>query len=345
MAQKMLITGGCGFIGTNAAVYFSQKGWDVHCIDNFSRSGSRLNADVIRAAAPGVAIEEMDVARDADKLRGLIESSGFDAIIHAAAQVAVTSSVTDPMHDFSVNALGTMHVLDATRSLEKKPVVLFTSTNKVYGGLEHVALEEGATRYTIPALPNGVPEATPVDFHSPYGCSKGAADQYVRDWNRIYGVPTVVFRQSCIYGQHQFGIVDQGWVVFLTMKALFDRPITIYGDGKQVRDVLFMDDLSHAFDAAIGNIGKTRGHIYNIGGGPAHSLSILEFVRFVEDRLGKKLDVRFEGARPGDQKVYISDHTKASNHFGWSPTTSFEAGFEKIRAWIEANRASLEPLL
>ncbi len=341
----MLITGGCGFVGTNAAVYFAKKGWAVHCIDNFSRLGSRLNAEVLRAEVPDVTIEELDVAHDADKLVALVREQGFDVILHTAAQVAVTSSVTDPVHDFSVNALGTLNVLNAARAPEKKPIVLFTSTNKVYGGLEHLRLEEGAARYTIPSLPLGIPESTPVDFHSPYGCSKGAADQYVRDWNRIYDVPTIVFRQSCIYGEHQFGIVDQGWVVFLTMKALFGKPITIYGDGKQVRDVLFMDDLASAFDAALSNITKTRGQIYNIGGGPQHTLSILEFVQFVERRLGKKLDVQFAETRPGDQKVYISDVSKAVTDFDWKPTTSFETGFEKIRTWIESNRQALEPLL
>lgn len=345
MAKKLLITGGCGFIGVNAAIYFAKKGWNVHCVDNFSRTGSRLNADVLRADAPAVQIDELNVVTDAEKLASLIGAGDFDVILHAAAQVAVTSSVTDPMHDFSTNALGTLNVLNATRSLAKKPVVLFTSTNKVYGELEHVQLEEGATRYSIPALPLGVPETTPLDFHSPYGCSKGTADQYTRDWSRIYDVPTIVFRQSCIYGEHQFGIVDQGWVVFLTMKALFGKPITIYGDGKQVRDVLFMDDLSAAFDAAIASIEKTRGQIYNIGGSPQYSLSILEFVQFVEKRLGKKIEVQFAEARPGDQKVYISDVRKAATDFGWKPTTSFEEGFEKIRTWIESNRATLEPLL
>lgn len=341
----MLVTGGCGFIGTNAAVDFANKGWGVHCVDNFSRMGSRLNAEYLRAIVPQVRIEELDIVSDAEKLTALMKEQSFDAIIHAAAQVAVTSSVTDPMHDFSQNALGTLRILDAARTLEKKPIILFTSTNKVYGGLEHVSLDEGTTRYSIPSLPLGIPETEPVDFHSPYGCSKGAADQYVRDWNRIYDVPTIVFRQSCIYGAHQFGIVDQGWVVFLTMKALFGKPITIFGDGKQVRDVLFMDDLSAAFGSAIGNIQKTRGRIYNIGGGPQHSLSILEFVQFVEQRLGRKLAVQFDAARPGDQKVYISDIRKAETDFGWKPTVSFEKGFENIVTWIEANRPALEPLL
>src|SRR3989344_2084285 len=345
MAKRMLVTGGCGFIGTNAALHFDAAGWEGDCIDDFSRSGSRINADFLREKAPKVTIDEIDIVRDAEKLRARITGGTYDAIIHAAAQVAVTSSVTDPLFDFMTNAMGTMQVLDAARQCERTPIVLFTSTNKVYGGLEHVEVREDATRYVLPGLPLGVPESMPLDFHSPYGCSKGAADQYVRDWHRIYGVPTVVFRQSCIYGPHQFGIVDQGWVAYLTMRARFGKPITIYGDGKQVRDVLHVDDLIAAMEAAITHIDTAAGRIYNIGGGAAHTLSIREFVDFIQRRLGGGLAVEDGPSRPGDQKIYVSDIRKAAQDFGWTPRIAFEEGFENMFAWIDENRTELEKLL
>lgn len=342
--MKMLITGGCGFIGTNAAVYFSQKGWEVTCLDNFARPGSRTNEAFLKQVIPSVGVLEMDVAKDVSAVGDHIAQVGYDVILHAAAQVAVTTSVTDPFLDFNTNALGTLAVLDGARRAKKKPIVLYTSTNKVYGGLEHVPVRDDGSRYVFPDMPHGVSEDMPIDFHSPYGCSKGSADQYTRDWHRIYGVPTVVFRQSCIYGSHQFGIVDQGWVVFLTMRALFGKPITIYGDGKQVRDILHVDDLLRAFDAAIAHIDTTAGQIYNIGGGPVYTSSILEFVAFLE----KKIDavpVAHSEWRPGDQKLYISDVRKAAQDFGWAPQISLEQSFDGVLAWIKGSRSVLEPLV
>lgn len=342
--MKMLITGGCGFIGTNAAVYFAKKGWEVMCLDNFSRTGSRTNEAFLRKTVPALVVHEMDVADPARMVSNHIASSDYDVVIHAAAQVAVTTSVTEPVMDFNTNAFGTLAVLDGARRAKKKPIVLFTSTNKVYGGLEHVAVKEEGARYVFPDMPYGVSEEMLLDFHSPYGCSKGAADQYVRDWCRIYDVPTIVFRQSCIYGTHQFGIVDQGWVAFLTMRALFGKPITIYGDGKQVRDILHVDDLVRAFDAAIERIEKTQGQIYNMGGGPQFTSSILEFVSFLE----KKVDVVpvvHNNWRPGDQRLYISDIRKAERDFGWKPEIGLEKGFDEMFAWIKENHAILEPLV
>lgn len=343
--KKILITGGCGFIGTNAAVHFAKGGWDVHCLDNFSRPGSRKNAEFLKAEAPTASIVEMDIVAGKDAVGTSIREGAFDAIIHAAAQVAVTSSVADPLFDFNANALGTLIVLDAARQCAKKPVVIFTSTNKVYGDLAHMKLEEQATRYVFPEIPAGVSEETSLDFHSPYGCSKGAADQYTRDWQRIYDVPTVVFRQSCIYGAHQFGIVDQGWVAYLTMLAAFEKPITIFGDGKQVRDLLYMDDLARAMEAAIENIDVTKGQIYNIGGGPANSRSLLEFVAFLRTKLNLPVANGFGDWRPGDQKVYISDIRKAEKDFGWKPEVTFEDGFDRMHRWIVDNRAMLETYL
>ncbi len=342
--MKMLITGGSGFIGTNAAVYFAAKGWDITCLDNFSRPGSRVNEAFLKQAVPNIIVLEMDVAKDVPAVSEHIAQGDYDVILHAAAQVAVTTSVTDPLLDFNTNALGTLAVLDGARRATKKPIVLYTSTNKVYGGLEHVVVKEEGTRYVFPDMPHGVPEEMLLDFHSPYGCSKGTADQYVRDWSRIYDVPTVVFRQSCIYGGHQFGIVDQGWVAFLTMRALFGKPITIYGDGKQVRDILHVNDLVRAFDAAIARIDATRGQIYNIGGGAGYTSSILEFVSFLEKKIGT-VAVSHSDWRPGDQKLYISDVRKAEHDFGWKPAIALEEGFDDMFAWIKENRAVLEPLV
>jgi CDP-paratose 2-epimerase len=338
--KKLLITGGCGFIGTNAARYFAQRGYEVLAVDNFSRPGSEENVKVLRAE--GIACEQLDIVTQSVELAALVRTRGIEVILHAAAQVAVTTSVHNPVFDFNQNALGTLNVLEAARNAPQKPIVLFTSTNKVYGGLEQFPAQDGGKRYVLPELPQGVHENVLIDFHSPYGCSKGAADQYTRDYERIYDLPTVVFRQSCIYGPHQFGIVDQGWVAFLTMQAYFGKPITIYGDGKQVRDVLSVSDLCRAFEAAFGHIGTTRGKIYNMGGGATHSVSLLEYVDFLEKRLGKKLDVRFADWRPGDQRVYVSDISKAKRDFVWEPQQDLPEGFEAMFAWIEQNARVLE---
>ena len=340
MKKKMLITGGCGFIGTNIALYFVDKGYVVFIVDNLSRPGSEINARLLEER--GIIHTHLDISSQGEELLKMVRENDIDVIIHAAAQVAVTTSVTDPMFDFRINALGSLNVLEAARHAPKKPFVLFTSTNKVYGELKQIPTEEKDTRYAFTNLPLGIHEETLLDFHSPYGCSKGAADQYTRDWARIYSVPTVVFRQSCIYGPHQFGIVDQGWVAFLTMQAFFERPITIFGDGKQVRDILAVSDLVYAMEQAIENKEKTQGQIFNIGGSSKYSISLLEFTAFLEKRLNKKLDIRMNDWRPGDQKIYISDVGKAKEYFNWSPNTSLSEGFEDMFSWIEKNRDVLQ---
>lgn len=338
--MKMLITGGCGFIGTNAAIFFADKGWEVVAVDNLSRKGSEINAILLASKDniklfTGVSIEQ-------NSAQSLIFQEKPDVIIHTAAQVAVTTSVENPIFDFEVNAKGTLNVLEAARSLSKKPIFIFTSTNKVYGGMENVGILEKTDRYEYYGMPFGVSENQNVDFHSPYGCSKGCADQYVRDYFRIYGLPTIVFRQSCIYGLNQFGVVDQGWVSYLTMSALFGKPIAVYGNGKQVRDLLFMDDLSRAFELAIDNINKTAGQIYNIGGGQDNTLSLLQFLLSLEKRIGKKIIFSFNEWRPGDQKVYISDIRKAKKDFGWEPKFNFSLGFSKMFNWIKENEKTLK---
>lgn len=339
----MLITGGCGFIGTNAAEYFLNSGWEVDVVDNLSRRGSEANNEFLKTlpVASQLSITKLDIVEEAAALAKKISEGGYEAVLHAAAQVAVTSSVADPIHDFRQNALGTLQVLEAVRKSGAKPIFIFTSTNKVYGGMEEVGVVDKGKRYAFQSLPEGVPEHLLLDFHSPYGCSKGAADQYVRDYARIYGLQTTVFRQSCIYGPHQFGMVDQGWVAYLTMQALFDKPITIYGDGKQVRDVLHINDLNRAFEAAIIKREASSGQIFNMGGGSGNTLSLLEFLEFLRHRLDKELNIGFADWRPGDQKVYVSDVVKAKERLGWEPTIDFKEGFEKMLAWMEQNKELL----
>ena len=271
--------------------------------------------------------------RDAAAMQAVI--TGHQVVYHLAGQVAVTTSVQDPRSDFEINALGTLNVLEAARLAPEPPIVFFASTNKVYGGMETVAVVEEATRYRYRDLPAGVPEHQLLDFHSPYGCSKGAADQYVRDYARIYGLKTVVFRQSCIYGPRQFGVEDQGWAAHFAIAALLGRPITIYGDGKQVRDMLYVDDLIVAYMAALERIDHVKGRIYNIGGGPQNALSIwAEFGPVLSRLVGREITVRYGDWRPGDQPVYISDITLAKRELDWQPQVLVYEGIERMVGWI-----------
>ncbi|HMK07495.1 MAG TPA: GDP-mannose 4,6-dehydratase, partial [Anaerolineales bacterium] len=251
---------------------------------------------------------------------------------------AVTTSVTDPRQDFEINALGTFNLLEAVRAERLEPIVLFTSTNKVYGALAHLRVEETDSRYRYADLPQGVDERTPLDFYSPYGCSKGAADQYVRDYGRIYGLRTVVFRNSCIYGTRQFGIEDQGWLAWFVIAAQRGHPISIYGDGKQVRDVLFVDDLVEVMLRAVKQPQVSAGQVYNIGGGPARTVSVWkEFGPKLEGLVGKPLPVGLQDWRPGDQKVYVSDIRKAESDFGWEPKVDVDEGLRRLHDWVKAH--------
>jgi CDP-paratose 2-epimerase len=246
--------------------------------------------------------------------------------------------VDDPRPDFECNALGTFNLLEAARRNGRKPIIVFTSTNKVYGGMEHVPTVERETRYEYRELDDGVPESHPLDFHSPYGCSKGAADQYVRDYARIYNLPTVVFRMSCIFGPRQFGNEDQGWMAHFIISAITGQPITIYGDGKQVRDVLFIDDLVQALRLAVQKIDITAGDVFNIGGGPSNTLSVWhEFGELLQQLKGDPLPVSFEDWRPGDQRCYISDIRKAGARMGWQPLVDVETGTRRLWDWVLSN--------
>jgi CDP-paratose 2-epimerase len=251
----------------------------------------------------------------------------------------VTTSVLDPRNDFNINALGTFNVLEAIRKKGDKPILIYSSTNKVYGGMEKMKIIEKKGEYVYKDFPNGISEKMLLDFHSPYGCSKGAADQYVRDYERIYDIPTVVFRQSCIYGPRQFGIEDQGWVAWFIIASVLGKPITVYGDGKQVRDVLFIEDLVRLFDTAVEKIKISRGKIYNVGGGAGNILSVWNRFGPILSRLfKKKLEVKFSDWRPGDQKVYISDIRYVKKELGWSPNVQVEDGIKKLYEWVILNK-------
>jgi CDP-paratose 2-epimerase len=338
MQSRVLITGGAGFIGSNLANRLIQQGHKVTIFDNLSRSGCETNLswlgenfgkDAFRLVVAD--LSDFEALKDA--------SNGADRIYHLAGQVAVTLSVDDPRSDFQANALGTFNALEAARLVGNDPVFIYASTNKVYGGMDQVVVVEDETRYKYADIPQGVSETQPLDFHSPYGCSKGCGDQYTRDYARIYGLRSVVLRQSCIYGYRQFGIEDQGWVAWFIIAALKKRPITIYGDGKQVRDVLFIDDLIDAYEVAVENIDKTAGQVYNIGGGPRNSLSIwAEFGPILESLFGRSVAINRGTWRPGDQKVYISNINKAKAELGWEPRISVKDGIERLYKWIDGQQ-------
>jgi CDP-paratose 2-epimerase len=336
--MKILITGGAGFIGSNLAAYFSHRGHQVTIFDNFSRRGSQSNLAWLKSlpAPRELAVVQGDVREPAAITAAAADQ---EAIFHLAGQVAVTTSVLDPRNDFENNACGTFNTLEAARASGRKPIFIYTSTNKVYGGMEAARIVEQPTRYAFADMPNGVSESWPLDFHSPYGCSKGTGDQYVRDYHRIYDLPTVVFRQSSIYGPRQFGIEDQGWIAFLAICAVTGKPISIYGDGKQVRDILYIDDLARAFEAAVSHIDRAAGRVYNIGGGEGRTLTIwTETGPLLERLAGHALPVAYREWRPGDQRIYVSDISRARTELGWEPQVDPEEGLRRLWEWIQANQ-------
>jgi len=338
--MRILITGGCGFIGCNLANSFLQKGAEVIIYDNLSRSGAEKNKKWLEDNhQKNLTFIHGDI-RDFRGLKSATKDA--DTIFHTAAQVAVTTSVKNPKEDFEINVLGTFNVLEAVRLSNTDPILLYTSTNKVYGNnVNKLALLEKEFRYEFADnnLSNGIPEifSTDANEHTPYGSSKYASDVYVRDYSSVYGLKTVSFRMSCIYGLRQFGNEDQGWVAHFLISSVFNKPIVIYGDGKQVRDVLFISDLINAFNAAVNNINKTKGEVFNMGGGPKNTLSLLELIDFINKARGRKIDVSFDDWRPFDQKVYISDIRKAKEYFGWEPQVDKETGINKILNWITSN--------
>jgi CDP-paratose 2-epimerase len=337
MKQHFLVTGGAGFIGSNYVSRLIKRGEKVTVYDNLSRAGSKLNLQWLENEYGKGSFDLIygDI-RNGELLRqSALES---DVIVHLAGQVAVTTSVTNPREDFDINAMGTLNILEAARSSGKKPIIIYASTNKVYGGMEDVKITEEKDDYRYTDYPYGISEQRPLDFHSPYGCSKGCGDQYIHDYHRIYGLPTVVFRQSCIYGTRQFGMEDQGWVAWFIIAAITGKPISIYGDGKQVRDVLFVEDLLDAYDAALKNIENSAGQIFNVGGGYQKTLSVWkQFEPILERLIGHPIPVKWGDWRPGDQRIYISDIRKAETCLGWKPKIGVEEGINRLFEWVKSN--------
>lgn len=336
--RSVLIFGGAGFIGSNLAYHLLRETKaKVHIFDNLSRPGSRHNLEWLQQAAKDSGRLKITIGDVRNYT--LVERAVRHAteIYHLAAQVAVTNSIEDPRLDFEVNAGGTLNVLEAARRAGHRPFILYTSTNKVYGSLSGQSLIAYQRCYRL-APQDSVTESQPLNFHSPYGCSKGAADQYVRDYARIYGLPTVVFRMSCIAGTRQFGTEDQGWVAHFVYSALQGEPVTLYGDGRQTRDVLWVDDLIDAMNAVRENLSQTRGEVFNVGGGSANATSLLELMDRIEELTGEKVEHNFANARPGDQMFYVSNHDKLTRMTGWTPRTPLPKTVEQIARWWKANQ-------
>jgi len=331
--MRVLITGGIGFIGTNLADRLLREGYDVVLFDNIGRAGVEENLRWLQEAYGNRVNFVRGDVRDFAAVEKAMK--GAEMVFHLAAQVAVTTSVVDPQDDFSINAQGTVNVLEAARRQKPMPTFLYTSTNKVYGGLDHLRVVEGKTRYEFENLPTGVSEDCPLDFHSPYGCSKGAADQYVHDYHRIYGLPSIVFRMSCIFGPHQFGTEDQGWVAHFALCGLRGDRLTIYGDGKQVRDLLYVDDLVELMTRACKDIRRTAGQVYNVGGGPAQTISVwAELQDLLKATFDKLPPVDYGEFRPGDQRIYVSDIRKAQEQLAWTPRVGIAEGLRRmLEAW------------
>ena len=339
MSHTTLITGGSGFIGSNLAHRLMASGRKVRVLDNLSRPGVEQNLQWLRQQhGPLLEFVRADI-RDAAAVQQAM--AGVQQVFHFAAQVAVTTSLDNPQEDFAINALGTLNVLEAARSRPVPPGVIMTSTNKVYGGLEDLALSVQGQRY-LPVdagiTERGIGESRPLDFHSPYGCSKGAADQYVVDYARSYGMTTLVFRMSCIYGPRQFGTEDQGWVAHFILRALRGERITLYGDGMQVRDVLFVDDLVDAFLLGEQNAQRLKGRAFNMGGGPENAISLQDLLDRIEELHGERPSVDFDAWRTGDQRYYVSDTQAFQRETGWKPKVAAHDGIGQLFQWLSARQ-------
>ncbi|APR80491.1 Nucleoside-diphosphate-sugar epimerase [Minicystis rosea] len=343
-AKPVLITGGAGFIGANVARRILQGGERVILFDNLARPSVARNVEWLRRLhGDAVELRLADIRDAAAVARAVGDASH---VFHFAAQVAVTTSLTDPGRDFDVNARGTLNVLEAIRAQREPPSLLFTSTNKVYGALGDVPLRQRGGRYepedhALRSL--GISEERGLDFHSPYGCSKGAADQYVLDYARSFGVQAAVFRMSCIYGPRQFGSEDQGWVAHFLKRALRGEPLTFYGDGMQVRDVLFIDDLVDAFVAARSALPRIAGMAFNIGGGPENAVSLLELLDRITELAGHRIEVHFDAWRTGDQRYYVSDHRRFTALTRWTPRVRVRDGVRELGAWLSEAAAEPQP--
>lgn len=340
-ARPVLITGGAGFIGTNLADRLLSLGRPVLIFDNLSRRGAETNVEWLARRHGGLLRVEVADVRSADRLRPAVREAS--AVFHFAAQVAVTDSLENPRRDFDVNVIGTVNLLEALRELQNRPAMVFTSTNKVYGSLEDVKLAKDGASYrpVSPALARtGIDESRPLHFCSPYGCSKGAADQYVLDYARTFDLPAAVFRMSCIYGPHQFGTEDQGWIAHFLIRACDGGPITIYGDGMQVRDALFAEDLVEAMLLAQKHMSRIHGQAFNIGGGPGNAVSLLELVDLIAALRHQPCPVEFCNWRHADQRYYVSDTKKFRTAAGWKPAVSVREGVAGLYEWLLETRQS-----
>lgn len=336
--MKLLITGGCGFLGSNLASDALARGDDLVVFDNLYRNGSRENLAWLQGQRQ-FAFEHGDIRNQNDITR-VVQSFKPDAIFHLAGQVAMTTSIANPRMDFEVNVVGTHNLLEAVRLYAPEAIVAYSSTNKVYGDLKQYTYSETETRYQCNEHPYGFDEKVQLDFHSPYGCSKGAADQYMLDYARIFGLKTVVFRHSSMYGGRQFATYDQGWVGWFCQKAveaskgLLKEPFTISGTGKQVRDVLHADDIKRLYMAAVINVEKAKGHAFNIGGGVENSLSLLELFALLEKISNVKLEYTKLPVRESDQQVFIADIAKARQLLNWQPLVSSKEGVARMVEWV-----------
>ena len=335
--MNALITGGAGFVGSNLAAFLLDKGHKVTVFDSLARHGASENLAWLRSL--GMANFIHGDVRNAFDVEQTVKNVLPDVIFHLAGQVAMTTSMQSPRRDFEINVLGSINVLEAVRQYTPKTAIIYASSNKVYGNLDHLDLVEAATRYQPRTIQKGVDEATAIEFHTPYGCSKGAADQYMLDYARGFGLNTVVFRHSTIYGGRQFATYDQGWVGWFCRQALESKsnpprpPFTVSGDGKQVRDLLHVSDCVNAYVSAFEHIADARGEAFNIGGGIENSMSLLELLQFLEKRLNLKLNHTHLPWRQSDQKFFVADNSKAERLIHWSPKKSKESGIEDTINW------------
>jgi len=344
--KSVLISGCAGFIGSHLTEHFLEQGATVTGIDNLSRTGSENTLKKISERYGNRFHFHKEDIRDFDRIKTVFaEAPSPELVIHEAAQVAVTTSISNPREDFEINALGTFNMLEATRLIAPEAFFEFASTNKVYGKMDDLAVVERHGRYEYADLPRGVDEERGLDFHSPYGCSKGTADQYVRDYARIYSLRSAVFRQSCIYGTRQFGVEDQGWVAWFTIASILGKPITIYGDGKQGRDLLWIDDLVKLYASVYDNADKTAGQVFNVGGGADNVMSLLELVGYLREAGVLKREPAYSEWRHGDQKIFVCDTTKVSDLAGWKASISPKQGVERLIAWTKDNKELLSQLL
>ncbi len=341
-SKKILITGGAGFIGSNTAFYFSKKGWKIYLIDNLSRKGSKNNLFNLRKNIK-IKFYKADVS-NFKKISKIIKNIKPNLLIHCAGQVTVTKSIVNPRNDFNSNAFGSFNILESIRLFSNKSKFINISTNKVYGDVANKKISEINKRYRFLGKTKSIDESYPLDLYSPYGCSKGIADQYARDYSRIYNLDTIVLRLSCIYGTMQYGIEDHGWIVWLAIKSYFGKKIKIFGNGKQVRDALYIDDLVKLF-FKLSKSKKNTNKIYNIGGGSKNSISLLELINILNKKMNKKNKFKIFKWRPGDQKIYISNILKIKKEYHWYPKISLSEGLDKIIAWINKNEMIIKKTL